>query len=85
MGAVCYVRFFALAMVFCHLTCACTAPRQRAPPKNRFPGLAFYTAKQDLAHISFVQEANTWFAGIAEKKHFKYNSTDNGTGSTWIP
>ena len=29
---------------------------------QQFKVLAFYTARQDLAHISFVHEANKWFA-----------------------
>ncbi|MGB4772301.1 MAG: hypothetical protein WBP58_12620, partial [Chitinophagaceae bacterium] len=34
-----------------------------AQEKNRsFSVLAFYTGKHDAAHISFVEEANTWFA-----------------------
>jgi uncharacterized protein len=46
--------------------------------KNReFRVIAFYTAKNDKAHISFVHEANKWFAGIAGKYNFKYDSTNN--------
>ena len=45
--------------------------------KSDFKVLAFYTAKADLAHISFVHEANRWFAGMARKHHFTYNSTNN--------
>ncbi len=33
---------------------------QKASPK--FKVIAFYTAKNDKAHISFVHEANRWFA-----------------------
>lgn len=39
--------------------------------------IAFYTAKEDPAHISFVHEANTWFPKMAEKYHFIYDSTNN--------
>jgi len=45
--------------------------------KARFKVLAFYTAKNDLAHISFVHEANQWFAAAAEKYHFSYDSTND--------
>jgi hypothetical protein len=45
-------------------------------PKG-FRVIAFYTAKQDLAHISFVHEANRWFPKIAELYPFTYDSTDN--------
>lgn len=39
--------------------------------------LAFYTARNDQAHISFVREANTWFAIQGSKHHFAYHSTDD--------
>jgi hypothetical protein len=42
-----------------------------------FKVIAFYTAKNDLAHISFVHEANKWFSESAKKYHFTYDSTDN--------
>jgi hypothetical protein len=39
--------------------------------------IAFYTAKNDQAHISYVHEANQWFPAMAKKYHFTYDSTDN--------
>jgi uncharacterized protein len=45
--------------------------------KPRFKVLAFYTAKEDQAHISFVHEANTWFRETADKNHFSYDSTND--------
>lgn len=45
-------------------------------PKT-FKVLAFYTAKNDQAHISFVHEANRWFSEISKKNHFKYVATNN--------
>jgi uncharacterized protein len=42
-----------------------------------FRVIAFYTAKNDLAHISFVHEANKWFPKMAAKYHFQYDSTNN--------
>lgn len=42
-----------------------------------FKVIAFYTAKEDLAHISFVHEANQWFPVMAKKYHFFYDSTNN--------
>jgi hypothetical protein len=43
----------------------------------RFHVLGIYTAKQDLAHISFVHEANPWFSSMAEKYGFRYDSTND--------
>jgi len=42
-----------------------------------FNVIAFYTGKEDLAHISFVHEANQWFSAMAALNHFKYDSTNN--------
>lgn len=39
--------------------------------------IAFYTGKNDQAHVSFVKEANRWFSEISEKEHFTYQSTSN--------
>jgi len=48
---------------------------QKNPPK--FKVIAFYTAKSDQAHISFVHEANRWFKNISSKYDFSYDSTNN--------
>jgi uncharacterized protein len=45
--------------------------------KPKFKVIAFYTAKEDLAHISFVHEANGWFPKIGAKYNFEYDSTNN--------
>ena len=43
----------------------------------KFKVIAFYTGKDDLAHISFVKEANRWFPQQATNYHFSYESTSN--------
>ena len=43
----------------------------------KFSVIAFYTAKNDKAHISFVHEANRWFTTAAAQHQFTYDSTDN--------
>lgn len=45
--------------------------------KPKFKVIAFYTAKNDQAHISFVHEANRWFPEMARKYQFSYDSTNN--------
>lgn len=45
--------------------------------KPSFKVLAFYTAKQDLAHISFVHEANKWIAKSGSQYNFTYDSTND--------
>ncbi|WP_462249218.1 ThuA domain-containing protein [Ferruginibacter sp.] len=42
-----------------------------------FKVIAFYTAQNDQAHISFVHEANNWFPAMAKQYHFIYDSTSN--------
>jgi hypothetical protein len=46
-------------------------------PSPTFNVLGIYTGKSDQAHISFVREANRWFAGMAPQAHFLYTSTTN--------
>lgn len=43
------------------------------PPKV----IAFYTAENDLAHISFVNEALPWFEKLAKEKGFEFCSTSD--------
>jgi hypothetical protein len=45
--------------------------------KPKFRVIAFFTAKEDLAHISFVHEANRWFPEMAAKNNFSYDTTSN--------
>ena len=42
-----------------------------------FKVIAFYTAKNDQAHISFVHEANRWFSETGVKKRFRYFCTND--------
>ena len=39
--------------------------------------IAFFTAKEDQAHISFVHEALRWFPEMAAKYHFQFDTTSN--------
>jgi hypothetical protein len=39
--------------------------------------IAFFTAKQDQAHISFVQEAVRWFPEAAAKHNFAFDTTSD--------
>lgn len=57
--------------------CFCLYAARGQSPAPEFKVIAFYTERNDQAHISFVHEANRWFPGIAEKYHFSYDSTNN--------
>lgn len=44
---------------------------------SKFKVIAFYTERNDLAHISFVHEANKWFPKMASQNNFIYDSTND--------
>jgi hypothetical protein len=65
------------------LFCFCiarTTEAQSSIPK--FKVISFYTDRNDLAHISFVHEANRWFPKIAKEYNFIYDSTNNWNNLT---
>jgi uncharacterized protein len=43
----------------------------------KFKAIAFFTARNDQAHISFVREVNPWFLEVARKNNFQYDTTSN--------
>ena len=43
----------------------------------KFQVIAFYTGKNDQAHISYVSEALRWFPKIAEENNFGFTATNN--------
>ena len=48
--------------------------------QEKIPGfrvIAFYTSREDQAHISFVHEANRWFPEMGTVHHFIYDSTND--------
>ena len=64
-----YRTYFIFVVILFHLS----AGAQEKKIKCKV--IAFYTAKNDLAHISYVREANTWFTLMAAKNNFTYDST----------
>jgi hypothetical protein len=65
-------------LILC-LSLFCLVGLEAQAPGPAFKVIAFYTGKNDLAHISYVHEANRWFPQIAKQYHFTYDSTDNWT------
>ena len=45
--------------------------------KPKFQVIAFYTGKNDKAHISFVGEALEWFPKIAKENNFDFTATND--------
>ena len=46
-------------------------------PAPVFRVLAFFTAKEDQAHISFVNEAVRWFPHVAARHNFDFDTTSD--------
>ena len=55
----------------------CCANLLAQSPAPQFKVVAFYTGRNDQAHISFVREANRWFPQMAAKYNFSYEATTN--------
>lgn len=69
------VKKFHLKYLIVSFACCVLLSAYSQTPK--FKVIAFYTAKNDPAHISFVHEANTWLAQLATERSFIYDSTDD--------
>jgi uncharacterized protein len=70
-------KFIAKALGVCIL-CLCVFIL-KAQNNSGIKVIAFFTAKRDQAHITYVHEANKWFPKMAAKYDFSYDSTDNWT------
>lgn len=57
--------------------CFCMGALYAQQKNASFRVISFYTAKHDLAHISFVHEANEWFAKMGKQYNFEYDSTSD--------
>jgi uncharacterized protein len=68
-----FERVWKRAMVCLLATGALVTWGAEAVPKFRV--LAFYTGKEDRAHISFVREANVWLPEAAKREGFSYEAT----------
>ena len=64
------------AITFC-IICLCTCDIQAQGHSAKFKVIAFFTSRNDKAHISFVHEANKWFSNVADRNNFTYDSTNN--------
>src|SRR5205807_1497321 len=55
----------------------CCAGLTAGRGKPAFSVIAFYTGKEDPAHISFLHEVERWFPETAAKYHFSYDATSD--------
>lgn len=63
--------------VLCLLSCGISMYCMAQKHKPAFKVIAFYTAKSDQAHISYVHEANRWLPLMGARYHFTYDSTND--------
>jgi hypothetical protein len=67
------IRFIPLLILCIYISDCCNAQSS----KDEIKVIAFFTARNDQAHISFVKEANRWFARMAVQEHFHYDTSSN--------
>ena len=66
-------------LIICCVLCLSFIPGKAQSNSTPFHVIAFYTARNDQAHISFVHEANKWFPEMAKQYNFTYDSTKDWT------
>ena len=66
-------------LIVCCVLCLNFIPGKAQSNSTPFHVIAFYTARNDQAHISFVHEANKWFPEMAKQYNFTYDSTKDWT------
>ena len=62
-------------LITCCIVCFFISSTQAQNDSSKFKVIGFFTARNDQAHISFVHESNRWFAKMAAKHNFTYDST----------
>jgi hypothetical protein len=71
-------RFASFCLIIVFISLASFVSSAGEPLKNpKFRVIAFYTARNDKAHVSFVHEANRWFSKTASLMGFVYDTTSN--------
>ncbi len=66
-----------LVVLFLTLNCFFVSSCTFQSKASDFKVVAFFTAREDMGHISFVHEANKWFALQAVTYNFSYDTTSN--------
>ena len=71
------LRLYLFTTIMIHFAGSLTCISYGQQQQPSFRVIAFYTAKHDAAHISFVHECNRWMPKVAKQYGFQYDSTDN--------
>jgi len=59
------------------ISIAINAVTSKSTSSRKFRVIAFFKGKDDQGHVSFDHEANRWFASMAKKYGFIYDSTND--------
>jgi hypothetical protein len=70
------VRSTLEALTIATFLCSCSSLHGNAH-QPRFNVIAFFTGKEDQAHISFLHEAERWFPQMATQYAFRFDTTSN--------
>src|SRR6201996_1344441 len=62
-------------LLVCLFLCIAISDSIAQTNKKHFNVIAFYTGRNDQAHISFMHEAHKWFSEMGKKYNFTYDST----------
>jgi hypothetical protein len=68
-------RIIFLPLFVCIVFFSCKTGSHHQPAAPKFRVIAFHSAETEDAHMSFVHEANRWFAEKAREYGFTYDST----------
>ena len=68
---------YVLRALCCALLLGCSSAIGAGRVEPSFKVIAFFTGKQDQAHISFVREAHAWFPEMARRHGFGFDTTSN--------
>lgn len=63
--------------IVCLLTCSIIWLSTNAQTNHQKHIVAFFTGREDLAHISFVQEAIPYFKAVAKQNNYSFDTTSN--------
>lgn len=71
------IKFFLRTCLSLFLLLSLSLLSKSQKTNDSFKIIAFYTGKNDLAHIDFVKEAHQWFRQQGQKYNFQYDSTND--------
>lgn len=71
------IKLLLRTIALCLLCISLTSCTNSQDSNAHFKVIAFYTLRDDRAHISFVHEANRFFPKIGKQYNFTYDSTNN--------